>query len=207
MEGIRRLLQPVIDGLDELSLHVLPSERFGKLRVCYSCTTEEQRALSSRLAAGFAMLEQRAPMWHRRVQEELKHVVVLRMGPDVGGGWYDSASRVCSVNATPLLEHDTSFAPISAMFILVHETTHAWLSRHNVHLEGERGRIREEEICNSAEASLAARFPEMPGLAEKVAQRRAAIAGNYSDPGVSARSARVRGSLLEDIFGSWIRPA
>jgi hypothetical protein len=178
-------IQLIADGLEDLALVALPSETIGRVKVTYSCNAADQVVASARMRLAFDLLQRDAPMWFRRVQNELNHVVVMPLGRGVGG-WYERSSARCIINATPLIDNG-EFGAIGAMFILVHETVHAWLHRHKVRFIGKKGRLREERMCNHAEAALAARMSKMPGLAQTVAWRRAQISAD-EDPGDAGRT-------------------
>jgi hypothetical protein len=179
-------LQLIADSLEDIALVALPSEDIGRIKVTYSCSAADQVVASARMRLAFDMLHRHAPMWFRRVQSELNHIVVMPLGRGVGG-WYEESSGRCVINATPLIDQG-EFGAFGVMFILVHETTHAWLHRRGVRFLGEKGRLREERMCNHAEAALAARLPTMPGLAEAVARRRAQISATDDVPGAGART-------------------
>jgi hypothetical protein len=199
--ALSRLQIRLLRWLGAIERRVIPNERFGTLTVFYPTSDAAVRErLAKQVKLALVLLKARAPGWYRRVQAEITSLSLIELGPSVNLARFDTNTRDCVLNTTSLLQHP-EWAAIEIALVLVHETTHGWLSRHGVRSSTPEQVQRTERVCNRAEACLVARIPEIPLLAEIVAARRAGISESYSASASARRTRAYYWGLIRGAVG------
>lgn len=120
---------------------------------------DEAEAFRGKVEQALTAIERYAPTTLRRMQKDVCRVVMFPIGG--AAGRYVHALRACVLSPEFVLAEETGRLRIA--LVLVHEATHARLSRSGLDARKHPElHVRIERICNRSELAFARRVPGLP---------------------------------------------